>query len=142
MLERTNILRVRFPGVDAFTVESLCDDLGVERGVVGEDPDFEATTGVSVALKFPFAPDTSAEKTMTSPGGSLRSLTGHEMEEAFFDEMDANPWLSDPEGYESMSSPMATPAETAEHASEDFEGLEGIYRFLEECDRAKGRFDR
>ncbi|XXG93840.1 hypothetical protein Hte_000089 [Hypoxylon texense] len=149
-LEKGNVIRVRFPGVDAETVESLCDDLGLTRGVVKEDPDFEAETGVNMALKFPFAPGAengSATQTMTSPGGSLRSqdsffATGEELfYEDGFSEMEENPWLSLPEeteeeGYESMSPPISS----GEHCSEDFEGLEGVYRFLEECDRARGRF--
>ncbi|KAI6093288.1 hypothetical protein F4821DRAFT_222597 [Hypoxylon rubiginosum] len=148
-LEKGNTIRVRFPGVDAETVESLCDDLGLTRGVVREDPDFDVETGVRMALKFPFAPGAengSATQTMTSPGGSLRSqdsffATGEEFfEEEGFSEMEENPWLSLPEeteeGYESMSPPISS----GEHCSEDFEGLEGVYRFLEECDRAQGRF--
>ncbi|KAL2016952.1 hypothetical protein VTK56DRAFT_2828 [Thermocarpiscus australiensis] len=145
-LERTGVLRVRFPGVDAETVERLCDDVGVKRGVVGEDPDFDASAGVAVALRFPFAPDGSCERTITSPGGSVRSRGSEssDVEEAFIlGELDENPWrLSSPElgleGYESMSSPILS--SSGEHRSEDFEGLEGIYRFLEECDRARGRF--
>lgn len=137
-------LRVRFPGVDSQTVERLCGDLGLQRGVVGEDADFDASMGVSMALKFPMAPDNDGD-TITSPGGSLRSLTGYSQEdsdEAFLDEVFANPeladheWLSDPEGYESMS-PVEVSSGT--QCSQDFEGLEGIYRFLDECDRAKGR---
>lgn len=144
MMEKKNGLRVRFPGVDAETLERLCDDIGIQRGVISQDPDFSAATGAPMALQFPYAPD--IEKTVTSPGGSLRSLEGHEFDtssldddsfvrEAFMDEMGNNPWVSESEGYESMSPPLSS----GEHCSEDFEGLEGIYRFLEECDRAKGR---
>ncbi|KAI0175543.1 hypothetical protein GGR52DRAFT_537152 [Hypoxylon sp. FL1284] len=146
-LEKGNIIRIRFPGVDAETVESLCDDLGLTRGVVMEDADFEADQAVKMALKFPFAPGaekSSGTRTMTSPGGSLRSrdsffATGEEFFEDGFSEMEENPWLSLPddiEGYESMSPPISS----GEHCSEDFDGVEGIYRFLEECDRAQGRF--
>ncbi|KAF9876470.1 casein kinase II beta 2 subunit [Colletotrichum karsti] len=139
-MEKGSVLRVRFPGVDAETVERLCDDYGVQRGVVGEDPGFAAEAGVPMALRFPFAPDVEGAKTITSPGGSLRSLSGLDIDvdvdEAFIDEMEEHSWMSDPEGYESMS---PTP-KTSEHASDDYEGLEGIYRFLEECDRAKGRY--
>jgi hypothetical protein len=146
-LEKNSVLRVRFPGMDADTVERLCDDVGVKRGVVGQDPDFDASAGVEVALRFPFAPDASGEGTITSPGGSLRSRgsesSSSEVEEAFIvDEFEENPWRlsgSEPEeGYESMSPPVLSTS--GEHCSEDFEGLEGIYRFLEECDRARGRF--
>ncbi|KAH6646431.1 hypothetical protein BKA67DRAFT_584264 [Truncatella angustata] len=141
-LEKGHILRVRFPGVDAETVESLLNDLELNRGIVKEDTDFGAETGVPMALKFPFAPDSSdAEtKTFTSPGGSLRSLGSfpeeHELFEAF-SEVEDNPWLApELEGYESMSSPISS----GEQCSDEFEGLEGVYRFLEECDRAQGRF--
>ncbi|KAI2618433.1 hypothetical protein GGR54DRAFT_605457 [Hypoxylon sp. NC1633] len=143
-LEKGHTLRVRFPGVDAETVESLCYDLGLTRGVVKEDPNFEVETGVPVALKFPFAPGVESDtKTLTSPGGSLRSEDSFIPAEAFFEEgyseMEDNPWLSLPddlEGYESMSPPISS----GEHCSEDFEGVEGVYRFLEECDRARGQF--
>ncbi|KAI0852457.1 hypothetical protein F5Y00DRAFT_173266 [Daldinia vernicosa] len=145
-LEKGHTLRVRFPGVDAETVESLCDDLGLTRGVVREDPDFAAETGVSMALRFPFAPgaNSNGARTLTSPGRSLRSQGSFfpaekELFEEGFSEMEDNPWMSLPddlEGYESMSPPISS----GEHCSEDFEGLEGIYRFLEECDNAHGRF--
>ncbi|EEY20002.1 conserved hypothetical protein [Verticillium alfalfae VaMs.102] len=140
-LEKSNIIRVRFPGVDAATAERLCDDVGLQRGAVYQDPEFNTNGGVQVALKFPFAPDSQAsEKTMTSPGGTLRSLSGlsEAFDDAFVDaEMAENPWLSDPEGYESMSPP---PLSSGTHCSQEFDGLEGIYRFMEECDRAKGRY--
>lgn len=141
-LEKGNVLRVRFPGVDADTVESLCDDLGLTTGVVREDPDFDAEMGVPMALRFPYAPDTQVRPpgllALTSPGGSLRSEDSFPGEEEFFgdfEEIGSNPWLSttDPEGYETMSPP-------SEHCSEEFEGLQGVYRFLEECDRAQGRY--
>ncbi|KAH8910596.1 hypothetical protein BR93DRAFT_276705 [Coniochaeta sp. PMI_546] len=141
-----DVLRVRFPGVDGDTVESLCDDVGVLRGVVGEDSDFNQSTGVPVALKFPFAPDSQGDtKTLTSPGGSMRSHDSalSEEEEGFLDEYEDNPWLLSSEdeveeGYESLSPPVY--GSSGEHCSEDFEGLEGIYRFLEECDRVRNPF--
>ncbi|KAB5580921.1 hypothetical protein GE09DRAFT_1084220 [Coniochaeta sp. 2T2.1] len=142
-----DVLRVKFPGVDAGTVESLCEDVGVLRGVVGEDVDFYQTAGVPVALKFPFAPDGQDDaKTLTSPGGSMRSHTSalSEEDEAFIDEYEKNPWLLSSEdeveeGYESASPPLQY-SSSGEHCSEDFEGLEGIYRFIEECDRVRNPF--
>jgi hypothetical protein len=139
VLQKDNLIRVRFPGVDAETVDRLCDDVGVRRGIVGQDPDFDASLGVPMALRFPFAPDATGE-TFTSPGGSMRShnselsVEDDELLDAFVE----NPWLSspEPEGYESMSPPILSTGGN----SEDFEGLEGIYRFLEECDRARNRF--
>ncbi|KAK7752428.1 hypothetical protein SLS62_005581 [Diatrype stigma] len=146
-LEKGYTLRVRFPGVDAETVESLCDDLGLTRGTVGEDLNFEEETGVPMALKFPFAPGPAAEDTRTPAVSSHGSGSVRSEDESFpaddllfesLDEMAENPWNSSPglEGYESMSPPISS----GEHASEDFEGLEGIYRFLEECDRSRDSF--
>lgn len=145
-LEGSNIIRIRFPGVDGSTLERICDDVGIERGVLGQDPDFDASAGVAMALKFPFAPEST--KTLTSPGGSARCLQGRDKDfdslsedsdslvrEAFAYDMTDNPWVSDLESYDSISPPMSS----GEHCSGDFEGLEGIYRFLEECDRAQGR---
>lgn len=145
-MENSNTLRVCFPGVDAETVNTLLDDIGIERGIVGQDPDLDIAIGAPVALRFPFAPD--GEKTLTSPGGSARSLTSHELDEislldddsliqeAFAHEIVENPWLSEPEGYESLSPPTTS---SRERGSAEFEGLEGIYRFIEECDRGRGR---
>lgn len=49
-------LRVHFPGCDAETVENLCQELSVSRGVVTQDPAFDAFAGTEIALLFPFAP--------------------------------------------------------------------------------------
>lgn len=147
-LEKNNTLRVRFPGVDADTVESLCDDIGVQRGIVRQDAGFDTSIGSPMALCFPYAPvdEDAAQRAFTSPGGSMRShQSGMSSmdEDAFFDEyIEEIPWLSSQEaggeeGYESMSPPVLS---SAEQCSEDFEGLEGIYRFLEECDRAMTKF--
>ncbi|KIH89668.1 casein kinase 2 beta 2 subunit [Sporothrix brasiliensis 5110] len=170
--EGASVLRVRFPGVDAETVDRLCADLGITRGLVGQDPGFDLAMGTYAALRFPFAPDTpesllgssAAEDMLTSPGGSLRShqswLSSDEDEDELrdvFADYDAtggaNPWLaSSPassargavdvvaieaeDGYASMSPPVPS---SGEHMSQEFEGLEGIYRFLEECDRVQLR---
>lgn len=176
-----HVLRVRFPGVDADTVEALCEDLGLTRGVVREDPGFSSSAGVPVALKFPFAStvmDNNVNAGRSEPVKPARagppaaaryrdSDTLTESSEIDDDEVAAmfdgyseivqrNPWLASPssssdgdayaeellEGYESMS-PRAL-AESWPGAStagqESYEGLEGVYRFLEECDRARDRF--
>ncbi|CAN8098677.1 unnamed protein product [Discula destructiva] len=148
-LEKKGTLRVRFPGLDAETVERLCDDVGVQRGIVKQDPGFSDGYGIPMALQFPHAPDaTEGAHTCPSPGGALRShrsdLSSFEDHEALFDEiMQDNPWLSTPpaeadpeDGYANMCRPDIN---SAEHVSEDLEGLEGIHRFLEECDYLKSR---
>lgn len=154
-LEKHNTLRVRFPGLDAETVERLCEDIGLQGGLIRQDADFEYKYGENMALRFPFAPGAEEmyeqeQDMFTSPGGSMRShrseLSSIEEDEAFFDEyFEENPWLSTPapeseveiDGYESMSPPLPSSGEHVSHMSDDFEGLEGIYRFIEECDRLR-----
>ncbi|RDL42287.1 Uncharacterized protein BP5553_02266 [Venustampulla echinocandica] len=133
-LEQKSIIRVRFPGCGAETVEALCDEFGVQRGIIGQDEDFDKSVGGQIALMFPFAP--TSEHTLSSPGGSLRSQTGHDFEQVDKDILD-NPWL---ESYESMeedssdheSAYFSKPSKIQNSSS--YEGVEGIYRFLEQCD--------
>lgn len=142
-LEGKATLRVRFPGCDAETVERLCDEVCIQRGIVHQDADFDASYGGNVALLFPFAP--TLDHTISSPGGSLRSQTGHEydaVEEADIESWDDDPWLHSPEGYESMEnlsegSVLLGYQSDAQKSTSQYEGLEGIYRFLEECDNAR-----
>lgn len=134
-LEAKSILRVRFPGCDAETVERLCDEVGVQRGIIYQDQDFDTSAGCQMALMFPYAP--TSEHTLSSPGGSLRSQSGHDFEN--IDDIAENPWV---EGYESMEeaseSGSAYFTKPSEHQhSSDYEGLEGIYRFLEQCDNSR-----
>jgi hypothetical protein len=136
-LEANNILRVKFPGCDAETIERLCDEVGVERGIIYQDEDFVDSVGGTLALMFPFAP--TSEHTLSSPGGSLRSQTGHDFEDVD-DIIQQNPWL---EGYESMDGStdgesvyFSKPCE-GQTSSSGYEGLEGIYRFIEQCDNAR-----
>jgi hypothetical protein len=137
-LEQKSILRIRFPGCDAETVERLCDEVGVQRGIIHQDPDFDANAGVHMALMFPYAP--TSEHTLSSPGGSLRSQTGHDYEE--LDEAVDSSWLSGLEGYESMEDvskgKSAYFAKPSEHQNlSDYKGLEGLHYFLEQCDNAR-----
>ncbi|KAG9257936.1 uncharacterized protein F5Z01DRAFT_644624 [Emericellopsis atlantica] len=148
-LEGHGVIRVRFPGVDADTVEALCAEAGIQRGVVGEDANFGRVPDAPISLQFPYAPG--EDRTVSSPGGSTRALDDYEFEDslsslsddsfirqAFVEEVDDNPWLSDSDsdGYKSMSPPLSS----GQHVSTDFEGLEGIYRFIEECDRGRDQF--
>lgn len=132
-LEQKSVLRIRFPGCDAETVKALCDEMGVQRGIIYQDEEFSQSCGGEMALLFPFA--SSSECTVSSLEGSLRSHDFEEVEE----ENLGNGWL---EGYESMEG-------SSEHESAYFtkpspplnssgyEGMEGICRFIEECDNAR-----
>lgn len=55
-LHGRSTIRVRFPGCDAETVEQLCCEVGIQRGRIEEDEDFDIHTGADLALLFPFAP--------------------------------------------------------------------------------------
>jgi hypothetical protein len=107
----------------------------VQRGVIHQDPEFDSSIGANVALIFPFAP--TSEHILSSPGGTLRSQIDYDYEAV--EAVNDNPWL---EGYESMEYESDTGSEYFAKPSElrdtsDYEGLEGIYRFLEECDNAR-----
>ncbi|KAH7085857.1 hypothetical protein BKA63DRAFT_28131 [Paraphoma chrysanthemicola] len=151
-------LKVYFPGCDAESVEILCNDLGVSRGVVHQDEDFDAFVGTDIALLFPFAPSqTPSEcsffdkpvqgrqnvqpvidwKHMLSPS-SLSSEAYSTHSEHSFDDLadfteEPNPWLSpSPSGYESLHTSEAE--EMDMHTPMEYQGIEGMYRFMAQCE--------
>lgn len=175
-------LRVHFPGCDAETVENLCEEFGMQRGVVTQDEDFDAFAGTEIALLFPFAPSTAPSvaaseendaaiwfeqprkqkvewHTMVSPSTvsdedehfSTISAQTEDMEDddLHFElpESSKNPWESDspstPSGYETLH--YSSPSHSSRHTGVEsagpleYQGLEGIYRFIEECDTARSR---
>lgn len=146
-------IRVHFPGCDADTVERICDELNVLRGTVIQDEAFDSFAGTEIALLFPFAPskeDSECEDlfekpatkrfpkkevisiedmfTPSSPAYSTQSDTGLE------DVLEVNPWLSSP-GYESVRS--GSDYGSNKHDPLEYQGFEGIYRFIEELDAVR-----
>lgn len=168
------ILSVRFPGCDADLVYSLCDEVGVRRGVVVEDDAWGSMAeggekDVEMALLFPFAPSTSPLIVSEDNDGAY-----------YFDE---NPvqqekleWrgmlspsthgdlLHDNNSFEdiamTLKSPMIHPdspsgyesLRDSDFASDDpyyqmptlqapthqgYEGVEGIYKFLQVCEDSR-----
>lgn len=166
-LHDKSTLRVRFPGCDIDTVESLCDEVGVQRGYIQQDEDFDACNGAEIALLFPFAPSRVSPSeddvpiyfeshmkgrapevvdwhNMISPeissqlhsSGKEASHTGLD-----FDHVDQNPWATSPSGYSSLDiselgDRVFFPDLSDKHTYSAYEGVEGIHRFLQECDRA------
>ncbi|KAK5937718.1 hypothetical protein PMZ80_009847 [Knufia obscura] len=193
-------LRVRFPGCDRDTVEALCTELGIRRGIVGQDEDFETQHGADMALRFPFAPSKTASEAdlceiydgwrpakrtrredvewhgMLSAQQSEHSLENfshdfetvspglqaHAQGQEVFGMMTKdgdiieNPWLGSRPVSAQMSdySSLHPSEEGPVHFQPDYrqysgkrshqnmsqaeyEGIEGIYRFIEHCDRAK-----
>lgn len=149
-------IRVHFPGCDADTVERLCDELNVGRGTVIEDPAFDGFAGTEIALLFPFAPSAKefeceslfeepvqsyrAKKrvvsledmfTPSSPASSTKSDTG--LEDILVES--PNSRLSSPSGYESVRS--GSEYGSNKHDPLEYQGFEGIYRFIEELDSAR-----
>lgn len=148
-------LRVHFPGCDAETVEKICDEFCVQRGVISQDEDFDAFVGTEIALLFPFAPTRSPsecsfyEKSVAerqypidwrpmmassvfdsdSDHYSIHSEDGMEYDDALQD----NPWMiPDEEGYESLHTSDVDEYDT--HSPLEYQGIEGIYRFMEHCE--------
>lgn len=178
LLHDKSTIRVRFPGCDAETVERLCDEVGVERGRVSQDEDFEIRTGADLALLFPFAPSVPASPEadyytleeilqplvpdevdwrgmMTSDeeqGQTSPDYLRNSADAPSFDDRELfveNPWISSPSsGYSSINVselgdraffPELSSAGIPDSASE-YDGVQGVYRFLAECDEATSRF--
>jgi len=185
-LHDSTTLRVRFPGCDADTVESLCRELNIKRGMVGQDENFDTRNGTEMALLFPFAPSNSASEAgfemsnrptkrvkkdrlewhemLTPPQGGSAGFShlsatsqSHDAFEMIDEALGQNPWMSSPSGYSSLHESelletddpvvyffqpqrnLSVPGQHEEHSgtANGYEGLEGIYRFIEQCDRVR-----
>lgn len=172
LMHDRSTIRVRFPGCDADTVERLCDEVGVQRGRIVQDEDFDIRTGADVALLFPFAPSTpdstdieclfekdsprapapedldwqgmiSDSKSNSFPEHSQGSRNGIRFEDS--EVFGKNPWTSSPSGYSSINIselgdrvffPELSSAGIPDSTSE-YDGVQGIQRFLAECDQAQ-----
>lgn len=151
-------LKVHFPGCDADTVETICNEFQVQRGVVHQDPDFDTFVGVEIALLFPFAPTQTLSEceffekpvderqraqpiidwqNMISPSITASDVYSTHSEQSY-DELDdfvgeTNPWLSpSPSGYESLHTSEADDADM--HTPLEYQGVEGMYRFMAQCE--------
>lgn len=148
-------LKVHFPGCDSGTVEKICDEFGVQRGVITQDEDFDSFAGTEIALLFPFA----ASRTPSEYSFYEKSVTGRQypidwklmmtpsvlssdadhystysedgME--YDDIVEGNPWSSPTEeGYESLH--MSEVDEFDYHSPLEYQGIQGIYKFMEQCE--------
>ncbi|KAF2706679.1 hypothetical protein K504DRAFT_412118 [Pleomassaria siparia CBS 279.74] len=149
-----SVIKVHFPGCDAETVETICNEFGIQRGVVHQDEDFDAFVGTEMALLFPFASSrTPSEcsfyeksvsgrqypidwRNMMSPRVlSVDEYSTHSDAGFDFEEIDEelNPWISSPSGYESLHTSDIEDAMDM-HTPLEYQGIEGIYRFMEQCD--------
>lgn len=153
------MLEVHFPGCDAQSVESLCDDIGVTRGVVTQDPDFDVYAGTEIALLFPFA-ESNAPSAVSDPDDDLfaqgvfaaskptqidweammsERASVHDERGSDYDFVEDAPVGAVPksslgspgDGYESM---RHSDADESRSPLEYRDDLEGIYRFLALCD--------
>ncbi|KAF9740641.1 hypothetical protein PMIN06_000364 [Paraphaeosphaeria minitans] len=148
-------LKIHFPGCDADSVERICDEFGVQRGVVSQDDDFDSFVGTEIALLFPLASSRTpsecffyeqdvAERQfpidwrpmMVSSVLSSNSddySTHSEVDVDFEDVLQDDPWaISDEEGYESLHTSDVD--EFDAHSPLEYQGIQGIYRFMEQCE--------
>jgi hypothetical protein len=159
-------LRVHFPGCDPETVERIATELGVRRGIIGQDEDFDAFIGTEIALLFPFAPSESTSQpslygmTLYDRNAPLNDedmssfhdsdpITISDTGLAYEDLSDviSEPYISSPSGYESIPSDELRDSMGRHQRSSDderadpleYQGIEGIYRFIEMCDTARRR---
>jgi hypothetical protein len=142
-------LKVHFPGCDAGTVESICNELGIQRGIVKQDEEFDSFVGTEIALLFPFAPS----RTPSECSFYEKSVSGRQVpidwqnmlaqtsdqlstqsEDGFdFEDLAENPWISSPSGYESVRDCDLEELSDV-HSPLEYQGIEGIYRFMEHCE--------
>lgn len=151
-------LKVHFPGCDASSIEAICNDLELQRGVVHQDEEFDAFVGTEIALLFPFAPcQTPSEcsfydkpvtdrqymqpviewQHMLTPSTLSSEAFSTHSEQSFDDLADleeTNPWLSSssPSGYESLHTSEAGDMDM--HTPMEYQGVEGMYRFMAQCE--------
>jgi len=156
-------LRVHFPGVDAETVERLCEELNVTRGMVTQDPAFDAFAGTEIALLFPFAPSNEASHAGTysdifeepppyskyqpidvrslltsSASPAYSTLSARSEFSDMVDMLADDACLSSLSGYQSVRSPnRSSEYESDTHNPLEYQGFEGIYRFIEELDAVR-----
>lgn len=150
-------LKVHFPGCDRDTVETICSDFEVQRGVVNQDDDFDGFNGTEIALLFPFASSRTPsecsfleksvhgrqyvqpiewEHMLSASVKSSDEYSTHS-EDGFDECLDleesiTNPWLSSsPSGYESLHTSEAD--EMNSGAPLEYQGIEGMYRFMSHC---------
>jgi hypothetical protein len=151
-------LKVHFPGCDAQSVGTICNDFDITRGTVHQDADFDAFVGTDIALLFPFAPSRTPSECfffekpvlerqhvqpnidwqhMLSPSAAATEEDVFSTEsEQSYDQIDEftieepNPWLnvSSPSGYDSLHTSEAD--EMDMHTPLEYQGLEGMYRFM------------
>ena len=152
-------LKIHFPGCDRDTVETICGDFEVQRGVVHQDEDFDAFVGTEIALLFPLA----SSRTPSEYSFYEKSVTGRQYvqpidweqmlspsvlssdeysthsEDGFDECLDPqtesiSPWLScsSPSGYESLHPSDAD--EVNHNAPLEYQGIEGMYRFMSHCE--------
>ncbi|KAJ9639305.1 hypothetical protein H2204_003916 [Knufia peltigerae] len=182
-LHDNSTLRVRFPGCDLDTVEALCIELNIKRGIVGQDEDFDSQNGTDMALMFPFAPSkTASEVCLEALARPMKRtkrdrvdwhemLTPPQQHSAGYSHvsvrspspgsfevvdgvLDTNPLVSSSSGYSSLHESELGEEDAAMYFFQPgrarvsgrnpasttcnrYEGLEGIYRFIEECDRVR-----
>lgn len=152
-------LKIHFPGCDRDTVETICSDFEVQRGVVHQDEDFDAFVGTEIALLFPFASSRTPSECsflekpvagrqyvepiewqqMLSPSVLSSDAYSTHSEDGFDDCLDVdegttNPWLSSssPSGYDSMHTSEAD--DVNHNAPLEYQGIEGMYRFMSHCE--------
>ena len=187
--EGSKTLKVHFPGCDARTVENLCTELDIRRGIVKEDEDWKGAKDAEMALLFPFAESAAASdrddavtnyfedvypeqklyshqeqealdwRNMLSPSSSestsplsTRSLTSKDsfsrLEGEEKESVENNPWADEDDGNLSYSESESEETGNGRNNKllrgngvgvdpSDYEGVQGIYKFLAECDGAR-----
>ena len=132
-------VRVHFPGKDGGYVERLCIDIGLQHGIVFEETHPSNRPRPSFDFRYPTAP------TMKDPYDCESTACTHTEDHTL------DRWISAveplPRAWAALSDTSTTVGITDQevvpditsvvsNAPSDFEGFEGIYRFLDQLDHA------
>lgn len=145
-------LRVHFPGCDAETVERLCDEIGVQRGTVSQDSDFDVFAGIEIALLFPFAPScvpSEHDFDHAKYAAHRRDVIDWQNMMAAEEEIDDDISTRSEDGYDAIDEDCLSEISGYESAPSlayeikgpgsplEYQDFDGIYRFIELCDSSR-----
>jgi len=139
-------LRVHFPGCDPETVGRLADEFRLQRGMVGQDPEFDDYVGTEIALLFPFAPSDASPHSSPNLGydqqeyrySSPTTLSNTSIACDDFEDM-SNSWSS-PSEFVQSNGPRDSEVRSRGFDRQvpfEHQDFEGIYRFIELCDNSR-----
>ncbi|KAI6250301.1 hypothetical protein HI914_01989 [Erysiphe necator] len=128
--ENFSTIRVHFPGHDSEYVERLCNDLGIQRGVVHQKKDRKKVEDENISLVFPYAPNSVTNNSSTYdlwPHSRDESVRSHRFDESCVLDHTENK-------FENSEGTLDSQNSRGKDYSSNYEYTEEINRFLKQCE--------